>query len=141
MKVVMFGSTCLGSWVALPESTDVGFVRHARGVYNGWFGLGDPPVPPGVEFTKYTGNPHLRTRFVPDACGIMLLTDSHLERAHNLSSWMIEPLGHGRHLVQAPDLAAWCTEPVPDPEVLAQARRDFGRMILRPVDLDENPAS
>ncbi|MEJ7763978.1 MAG: hypothetical protein WKF86_00615 [Acidimicrobiales bacterium] len=130
---------CVDRLTALPEATDIGFVQHAVGVYNGWFGLGEPPTPPWVEYTKYTGNPHLRTRFVPDARGVMLLSDGHLERAYDLSNWTIEPLGHGRHLVQAPDLAAWYAQPVPHPDVLVQARSDFGRMILTPVDLAENP--
>lgn len=42
----------------------------------------------------------------------------------------ITDLGHGRHLVEAPDLTPWYPTKLPDPDTLAQARADFGPMII-----------
>lgn len=75
---------------------------------------------------------HLYPTHTPDACGIQVLSDAHLQRAHDLSDWQIETISEGRHLVAAKDLASWYAQPEPDPEVVARARHDFGAMILTP---------
>jgi hypothetical protein len=68
-----------------------------------------------------------------DAYGIQVLTDAHLAHAHNLSDWDITDLGSGRHLVKARDLTPWFAQDKPDPHTLAQARNDFGDLILNPT--------
>lgn len=100
---------------------------------------------PYVDAAFVILNAHLLPEYVPDAHGFQILTDAHLSHARDLSAWTITPLGHGRHLVEAPDLEPWLrplkamkeginldpTLIVPDDkEVLAQARHDFGDMIL-----------
>lgn len=85
--------------------------------------------------------PQLWSIHAPDVAGIMVLTDSHLARAHDLSDWHIEPLTTDRFLVQHKDLAAWFpTTPDAeypqnddlrvDPDIKAKARHDFGNLIL-----------
>lgn len=124
----------------LAADTALAFVQYSTGTSSAWDGLdvGSPPLP-GPRSHHFDLNPQLLTRFVPDARGALVLTDSHLERANDLSGWSVEPLGHGRHLVQARDLAAWFSHPEPEPDVLNQARADFGEMILTFADLGIDP--
>lgn len=89
------------------------------------------------EHVRY--NRHLLPEYAPDAQGLQVLTDAHLEHAHDLSDWTVEPLGEGRHLVTAADLEPWYASPEPDPETLQQARGDFGGMILTPELVASNP--
>jgi hypothetical protein len=67
------------------------------------------------------------------------LRDAHLERARDLSAWTITSLGHGRHLVEAPDLEPWYAGRTPEPDVLEQAREDFGPMLLTEQVIEEHP--
>jgi hypothetical protein len=77
-------------------------------------------------------NSHLIDRLILDAHAIQLLTTAHLERAANLDSWIIDEVAPDRHLVKAKDLTPWLTDRAPDPDILNQARHDFGRMIATP---------
>ena len=125
--------------VAFPEYTDLAFVQYGS-VYSGWFALGAarPPMPHVEEYhVRY--NRHLNTGYIPDAHGLQVLTDAHLEHASDLSDWIIEALGAGRHLVQAKDLEPWYAHIDPDPETLMKARADFGKMILTPETIANNP--
>jgi hypothetical protein len=83
----------------------------------------------------------LFARRTVDAYGIQILTDKHLSNAHDLSHWDIQNLGNGRHLVRAHDLSPWYTHDTPDAQTLAQARDDFGDLILNPqvVKADSTP--
>ena len=131
---------CVETMTLAPARTDLAFAQYAQ--YLGWNGIerAVPPLP-GTHVYHFRANPHLLSSFVPDARGVMVVTDAHLERAHDLSAWTIRPLGHGRHLVRAHDLAAWFADPSgPDPAVLAAARQDFGRMILTVDDIAAHPA-
>lgn len=98
-----------------------------------WSGLRTaehPAIYPGIRSSTDDMN---RVRdHVPDAYGLQVLTSRHLEKAHDLSAWVITDLGNDRHLVQHPDPAAWFAHDHPDPDVLAAARRDFGDLILTP---------
>lgn len=89
--------------------------------------------------TKWSSprNNHLIDRLVLDAHAIQILTDKHLERAHNLDNWTITNIAPDRYLVSAPNLEDWLTNATPDPDTLAQARHDFGTMIATPEILDE----
>lgn len=125
--------------VALPEYTDLAFVRYSS-AYPSWMDLGVVrPVLPHVKEPDVRYNRHLNSLFTPDAHGLQLLTDAHLEHASDLSDWVIEPLGAGRHLVQAKDLRAWYATGDPDPDTLAKARANFGNMILTPETIKNNP--
>ena len=125
--------------VAFPQDTDLAFVQYSN-AYGGWtqLAVARPPLP-HVEEYHIRYNRHLNSGFIPDAHGLQLLTDAHLGHAHDLSDWIIEPLGAGRHLVQAKDLEPWYANIDPDPETLAKARADFGKMILTLETIKSNP--
>lgn len=125
--------------VAFPEDTDLAFVQYSN-AQGGWtqLAVARPPLPHVLEHDiRY--NRHLNSAYIPDAHGVQLLTDAHLGHAHDLSDWIIEPLGAGRHLVQAKDLQPWYANIDPDPETLAKARADFGTMILTLETINNNP--
>jgi hypothetical protein len=126
--------------VALPEYTDLAFVQYSRAYTISWMELQVvKPALPYVEEPDVRYNQHLNSRYTPDAHGLQLLTDAHLEHANDLSDWVIEPLGGGRHLVQAKDLQPWYANIDPDPDTLAKARADFGKMILTKQTIADNP--
>ena len=126
--------------VAFPEHTDVAFVQYSNVRSISWDYLANgKPLLPYVEEFHVRYNSHLYSQYIPDAHGLQLLTDAHLERANDLSDWIVEPLAGGRHLVQARDLVPWYAQPDPDPETLAKARADFGSMILTPEIIANNP--
>ncbi len=133
-----------------PPRSDYGYIRFAGGEGLREDGLSWPHVKESAA--RY--NRPLLSSFVPDAFGIQLLTDAHLARAHDLSGWDVTPLDGGRHLVVARDLERWFghpgrpggsgnkyNNPIPDdPDLLAQARADFGSMILTPeIVAEHNP--
>ena len=112
---------------------DLAFIRHSlQSRMYGWHDLqiADPPFPYCSDHLKLQANPRLHARYTPDAHGIQVLTDQHLDQAHDLSSWTITALGRGRHLVEAHDLTPWYATPTPDPATLATARADFGDALL-----------
>ncbi len=95
----------------------------------------------GMFVQDYWSLPRFRDSWsdrVPDASPIQVLTDAHLEKAHDLSRWVVRPLTEGRSLVSSTDLAAWFAVPPNTPVVahwssaglLHAAREDFGAMIL-----------
>jgi len=114
------------SW--LPRRTDVGMIRHGVSGVTNWM---NPHTPwPHIREPDVRYNRPLLASYVPDVSGIQLLTDDHLGKATSLTDWTITALGGGRHLVESRNLAAWYSDPDPDPDLLAQARADFGDMIL-----------
>lgn len=134
-----------------PPRSDYGYVR----LFTGASTLKDDgDTWPHIHEAQVRYNRPLLTCFVPDAFGLQLLTDAHLERANDLSAWDITPLGGGRHIVAARDLEAWyrpvhdqsleyseCTHDAflpSDPHTLAQARDDFGDMILTPEIIERH---
>ena len=128
-----------GSLRAHAALLDVGFVRYRLPSAPSFFLQDVPPELPGVGWYEYDHNRHLYPEYVPDAHAIQVLTQAHLDKASDLSAWKIEPLDNQRYLVEANDLRPWfegATTPetwryrIPDPELLAAARSDFGSMIL-----------
>jgi hypothetical protein len=94
-------------------------------------------------------HPERWSQFIPEPSGIQVLTNTHLDAAHDLSGWVTTRLDEDHVLVQARDLGPWYAEPrreyipLPD-EVLLPARRDFGDMLLTPqrardLGLDTKP--
>ena len=89
----------------------------------------------------YDANPELWDRVVLDPCGLQVLTDRHLEAAHDLSGWRTTRLGPGHLLVEARDLDPWY-EPAYTAfeavraDVLDAARDDFGDMVLTSARAD-----
>jgi hypothetical protein len=86
-------------------------------------------------------SPRVWQQQVFDANPIQILTSTHLERAHDLSSWNITEVSADRYLVTATDLEPWFTcddkrrvafHQFPDRDLVAQARADFGDMIYHP---------
>lgn len=98
----------------------------------------DPPLPMprGGTFWMFR-NHEFWDRVVPDAHGIQILTDRHLDRAHNLDDWDITQIAPGRYRVQSRELHYWYKNPLPEPATLAKARHDFGRMIITPDVMEE----
>jgi hypothetical protein len=125
-------------------SMDVAHLRNAMISIDGWNLLDYPEItpghaPPNLEAREYLENRHLWDRTVLDAHGVQLLTTAHLERANDLSGWDVEEVGQDRYLVQAVDLHPWFAADAPDPQVLAQARSDFGDMIISWLDVETEP--
>jgi hypothetical protein len=124
----------------LPDILDVAFLRPTNRLASDWHALEIFQKLQGIEFgdVVFRGR-HLLTRYVPDAHGIQVLREEHLAKARDLSDWTVTGLGHGRHLVEAHDLAAWYAMPLPEPDVVEQARHDFGDMILTKEVIAANP--
>ena len=85
----------------------------------------------------YLHHPERWDEFVLEPSGIQILTDRHLEHARDLSEWRTTRLDGDHVLVEARDLGPWFAtrrrqHESPDPDLVAQARRDFGDMILTP---------
>lgn len=135
-----------------PPRSDYGYIRHTTGMD---LPLDEGATWPHIRESHVRYNRPLLTSFVPDAFGIQLLTDAHLERAHDLTNWDITPLAGGRHLVAARDLEAWFgpihaggqnehggyarDRLLPDDLALvAKARADFGGMILTPELIEKH---
>lgn len=113
-----------------PDLVDIAYVRTSPTGLIGW-GQQEQPMPlPAMDAGNLTTHRHLLTEYTPDAHGLQVLRDAHLEKAHDLGNWVITDLGHGRHLVEAPDLKAWYGSGGPDGTIIEQARLDFGSMIL-----------
>lgn len=124
-------STLLAPLIALAPHATLGLIRTSAPYTLSLTGIASAyPLAGEVEEHGFRSHRHLLADHVPDAHGIQVLTERHLARAHDLSAWDITDLGAGRHLVAAADLAPWYDAAVPAPEVLAQARRDFGPMLL-----------
>lgn len=116
---------------------DVGRTRLAfvavtsQGAYGGWESRADVlPALPTIEPKHLRVNAPLWASFVPDVHGMQLLTQEHLDKAADLSAWTVTPAGPGRYLVEAPHLAEWFKADGPAEATLAQARADFGQMIV-----------
>lgn len=123
-----------------PEETNLAFVQHSSAYTIAWDDLSSAtPRLPHVREHDIRYNRHLISSYVPDAHGIQLLTDAHLDHARDLSDWDIEPLTGGRHLVKAHHLDSWYASLDPEPETLAKARHDFGDMILTLDTVASNP--
>ncbi|HXH80550.1 hypothetical protein [Nocardioides sp.] len=132
-----------------PPRTQYGCVRHSH------FGGGPSGQSwPHIYESDLRYHRPLIDTYVPDASGLQVLTDAHLERANDLTDWDITPLTGGRHLVATRDVEGWfrppagpdwgpgsAMRPAPENEALvAKARADFGEMILTPqVIKDHNP--
>lgn len=114
-----------------PDLMDAACIAHMGKGGGDWSQLGSStPRPPYVMEYQFRYKPDLRRQFVPDAHGAQVLTQEHLDKAHDLTSWHVADIGHGRSLVRAPDLEPWYAGDAPEDGVVAEARADFGDMIL-----------
>lgn len=94
--------------------------------------------PPGSEHycaSTFAYYPERWSEFTLDPCGIQILTDRHLAKAHSLDAWRTTKLDETHYLVEARELAAWYATPLAmmDPvpaEVLDPARADFGDLVI-----------
>lgn len=121
------------------EHLDLAFIRSATRYTMSWIQIDVRQKLPDLHESDVRYNRHLLSRYTPDAHGIQILTDHHLSRARDLSSWNIRELGHGRYLVEANDPTPWYSTPLPDQVVVDQARHDFGDMILTKETIAANP--
>ena len=96
-------------------------------------------------------NRHLWPDYVADANGIQILTNSHLQKARDLTNWHITPIAEGRSMVQAKDLTPWFGtidelkaqrgRQYLSEDLRQQARYDFGDMLLTEEVAAQNPLS
>lgn len=127
-----------------PAALDVGHIRNGTAVVSGWVELNHLTTgshlrqDPNIK-NHYDLNRHLWDTRVLDAHGIQLLTSRHLDHAHDLSGWTVTEVAPDGHLVEAADLAPWFAQDNPDPNVLDQARADFGDMLLTWDHIIANP--
>lgn len=119
-----------------PPHTNFALIKTLPGNLPVW--PDEIPSWPHIMESDIRSNMPLLACMVPDAAGIQLVTDAHLDRAHDLSDWSITKLPGGRHLVEARDLAAWYGDLTPDSETLTKARADFGQMIMTPELIGAN---
>jgi hypothetical protein len=128
-----------------PQYLDLAFIRPTPKLTDSWQQIDirqkrDPRQKlPDLHESDIRYNRHLLSRYTPDAHGIQILTDQHLSRARDLSSWNIRDLSHDRYLVEAEDLTSWYSTPLPNQDTLDQARHDFGEMILTKEVIAANP--
>lgn len=100
---------------------------------------------PGSEpyaLHAYRYHPERWDEVVLEPCGIQILTDRHLEAANDLTGWQTTRLDDSHVLVEARDLEPWYatrrrSHEQLDPQLVAQARHDFGAMILTPQRAQE----
>lgn len=142
-RMRLTGHTDPGRWRILVDDLRAALLATPRETlamacisHRGWAGL-TARLPGDDDLAKraYTWHPELASRFLLDASGIQIVTDQHLDKANDLSTWTITDLGDGHHLLEAEDLEPWYAHAIIDgrryvPEVLDQARHDFGDMIL-----------
>jgi hypothetical protein len=120
----------VGTVCALPDITDIAFIRRRR-TYGVWEGYRWADNSPDRSDRRFKDRDRDRLRdTVPDADGIMVLTEAHLERAADLSLWNVDEIGSGRFLLKARDLAAWFETEDPPQELRAQARAVLGDEIF-----------
>jgi hypothetical protein len=114
------------------DHAEYGLIRRIWSVAVGWDGLVDlhPPRPPSVRGSYAWFTRHLESSRVPDAYGHQLLTDEHLNHAHDLSRWRIEKISTRLYEVIAREPEAWFANGEPSSGVIDRARADFGDMIL-----------
>ncbi|MGI4896531.1 MAG: hypothetical protein ACRYF3_15605 [Janthinobacterium lividum] len=115
----------------LPSQVDLAFIGWSYGWGRSWMDLGSKvPALPYVAEAEVRNHRELWESFVPDVHGVQLLTAAHLAKAADLSAWEVEQVAAERYLVRARDLAPWYAQREADLDVVDQARRDFGAMIL-----------
>ncbi len=119
----------------LADRADLAYIKLEAPLMPSWSADPFPPSPAPHAEAAVAHGPRLRSYLVPDAHGVQVLTDRHLERARELAEWQIEGLGAGKYLVTHRDLAAWYSSAEPDADVLARARADFGSMIATVDDI------
>jgi hypothetical protein len=123
---------------ALPHLTEQAFIRPGRAIWGSWIDFESDELPGTTEsLTRY--NKHLLSAYVPDAHGFQVLRQAHLDNARDLGEWSVTPVGDDRYVVEYRDLDEWYTPPRPPGELIAQARADFGGMILTPAIADAHP--
>lgn len=126
-----------------PAALDYAFMAFAHGgLVNVWTGdYAHYDLPNGLRESHLRQHRALLSSYVPDVFGGQVLTDAHLERAHDLGNWVVEEIAPGRHLVTAQDLDPWLATPpphhqnayrlsAPPADLIDKARADFGDMLL-----------
>lgn len=123
-----------------PQAMRLAIVRRVRHVptFQNCIAEPEPPLPmPKGDLVWLFRNQEFWDRVVPDAHGTQILTDKHLDRAHNLDDWDITEIAPNRYRVQSKELHYWYQDQIPEAATLAKARHDFGRMIISPEVIDE----
>lgn len=111
---------------------DVAMIRPAPRMPSNWQAAdyGGPPTPAHVSgYEQHARAQHADT--VLDAHGLQILTQAHLDKAHDLSDWVVREIAPDRFLVGARRLTPWFERPPASIELVGKARHDFGEMIYR----------
>jgi hypothetical protein len=121
--------------VAVAGVARVGFVAMIPGWVYLWESrrLGQPPLPT-MRPARLHRRPELWDEYVPDAHVLQLLTARHLERADDLSAWLVSEVTDGRFLVEAAETGPWLRDGGPDEATVTRARADFGHAIVGSED-------
>jgi hypothetical protein len=126
-------------------------VSVAMVTHRDWISLSQRYQADGEPYNgfAFAFHPERRAQLIPEPSGIQVLTNTHLDAAHDLSGWITTRLEHDHFLVEARDPGPWYAEPrrgnqLVHGEVIEQARRDFGDMLLTPqrardLGLDTKP--
>jgi len=112
-----------------PEVWNLYFIRSGLAGSLSWELIGYDAFPDTTP-SDLRYQPELLTSYSPDAHGFQILRAAHLERARDLSSWTVTEVAQDRFTVEHHDLEAWYAEITPPTELQADARHDFGDMIL-----------
>lgn len=117
--------------VTLADLAYIGFVAMTPSWSNLWDSRRQarPPLPT-VRGQDLRTRAELWDRFVPDAHVLQLLTERHLKRMHDLSTWQVSEVAAGRFLVEAADPKPWLRDGGLDDATVTRARTDFGRAIV-----------
>ena len=102
----------------------------------------EPDAEGNCHSHAYEWHPERWGDLICEPCGIQVLTDRHLAAAQDLSAWRTTRVDETHVLVEARDLGPWYAAPRHpmnslDPDLLSQARRDFGEMILTAAKAEE----
>ncbi|QGF23448.1 hypothetical protein [Raineyella fluvialis] len=123
----------------LVSAASLGQVSYASVAHRDLGALWCTDTPGSEQYagSAYRDHPELWSEFVLEPCGVQILTNRHLEAANDLSAWQTTRLDDTHVLVQARDLEPWYATrrwsyELLDPQLMAQARDDFGAMILTP---------
>lgn len=125
------------SLMAAPlDWVSIAMVSHAD--WSGVLGGGEDTY---CDWGAYRMYPGRWDEFTLDPCGIQILTEKHLEKANDLSSWQTTRLDQRHFLVESRELEPWYGRPLRahegvDPSLLERARAEFGEMILTPAQAE-----
>lgn len=95
------------------------------------FGLLEAPHSDNGSISRFKDEPELKNEFIPWASGLVVVTKAHLDKAHDLSNWVVSQLDDDHFQIEAKELGPWLCLTGPSTETITSACHDFGKMIYR----------